>query len=134
MRQRLIQAKAAPVRAAAEGQPRSWWWLYPTVVAASVAIIAMVWLGRQQSPTRLGPSPVPNVMPDAPDSLADSQNVNESDDELLIDSLAPSVTTDHPEARPADAESRQQVASGAGENMPQDEISRYLLSATASEQ
>lgn len=131
MRQKIAQPKVAPVRAASEEQSRSWWWLYPAVVAASVAIIAMVWIGHQQTPTRLAPSPVPGVMPDTPDSLADSQNANESDDELLIDSLEPPTATDHPEARPADEESRQQVATG--DVMPQDEVSRYLLNATASE-
>lgn len=132
MRQKMAQPKVLPLRAASEAQARSWWWLYPTVVAASVAIIAMVWLAHQQSPTRLPPSLVPHVIPDTPDSLADSQNADETDDDLLIDSLEPPAAADHPDARAADEESRQQVATG--DAMPQDEISRYLLTATASEQ
>lgn len=132
IRQKLALPKLGPAMAPVEGQTRSWWWLYPTVVAASVAIIAMVWLGRQQSPTRLGPSPVPHLIPDSSDQLTDAQNANETDDELLIDSLEPPAAADRPEVRPSDEESRQRVATG--DVMPQDDVSRYLLNATVSEQ
>lgn len=132
IRQQLARPKVAPVRATSDGPSRSWWWLYPTVAAASVAMIAMVWLNRQAStPVKLhGPAPL--VTPE-PDSVADSQaNQGEADDALLLESLSPPVGSDRQEAHPSDEDARQQVASGDG--MPQDEISQYLLNATAAGQ
>ena len=116
MRQKLAQPKVAPAAAVAERTVRTWWWLYPSVAAASIAIVAMVWLNRQATPSSM-PSVLPYV---EPDSVANSQNSHEGDDELLIDSLTPAVNSDRPE----------RVAT-AGDAMPQDEISQYLLSATS---
>jgi anti-sigma factor RsiW len=132
MRQKMAQPAIASAAAASGRAPRSWWWLYPTVTAASIAIIAMVWLNRQQSPTSM-PAAYPPLLPsDSPEPLADSQNANESDDELLIDSFTPSAGSEQKDVRAADEDSKQRVATG--DVVPQDEISRYLLSATASEQ
>jgi anti-sigma factor RsiW len=124
IRQKLARPKIAPAAMTNEGQPRSWWWLYPTVAAASVAIIAMVWLNRQVSPTSM-PAPVPAM--GEPNSLADARNAGEDDDTLLLDSLSPA---DRSEAKPASDEDPKQVAS-VGDSIPQDEISQYLLSATS---
>lgn len=121
MRQKLAQPKVAPA-AVVNGQPRSWWWLYPTVAAASVAIVAMVWINHQQTPTSL-PSGLPSFHPSP---LVDSQSPNEDDDKLLLDSLAPS---DRPD-RSANDDDARQIAS-ASDPMPQDEISQYLLNATS---
>jgi hypothetical protein len=109
IRQKLAQPKAAPAAAVAERQVRTWWWLYPSVAAASIAIVAMVWLDRQATPTSM-PSVLPYV---DPNSVANS---HEGDDQLLIDSLTP-------------AEEPKQIAT-ATDAIPQDEISQYLLGAT----
>lgn len=118
MRQRLAEPKAAPAATVAERRMQAWWWLYPSVAAASIAIGAMVWLNRQATPSSM-PSVLPYV---EPDSVANSQDSHENDDELLIDSLTPAVSSDRPE----------RVAT-VGDAMSQDEISQYLLSATSAD-
>ena len=116
MRQKLAQPKMAPATTTLIGQRRSWWWLYPTVAAASVAIVAMVWINHQPTPTSM-----PGLPSLHPSPLVDAQSPNEDDDKLLLDSLSPS---DHQD---------QQLAS-TSDPMPQDEISQYLLNATSSTQ
>jgi hypothetical protein len=115
MRQKLARPRVAPAASTASGQRRSWWWLYPTVAAASIAIVAMVWLNRQQTPNSM-PAGLPSMHNNT--SLADIQNPGEDDDKLLLDSLS---SPDHQD---------QQIAS-ASDPMPQDEISQYLLNATS---
>lgn len=117
MRQQLARPKPAHGAPAADRAVRSWRWLYPTVAAASIAIIAMVWLGHQAQPTNSPYSSVPRM---GPSPLADSQN--DSDDSLLIQSLKS-------EDRPASDEDPKQLA----EAIPQDEISQYLLSAATTD-
>lgn len=132
IRQKLARPKLVPAAAVSDGPPRSWWWLYPTVAAASIAIVAMVWLNRQASePVVMHPSSS-QVLPDTSPSIAEApSSAGESDDALLLESLSPSGS-DRQEAHAVDDEARQRVASGDG--MPQDEISQYLLSATVTEQ
>jgi anti-sigma factor RsiW len=121
MRQKLARPRVAPAAATLGGQPRSWWWLYPTVAAASIAIVAMVWLNRQQTPTSM-PAGVPSMHP----QFVDTQNPGEDDDKLLLDSLSPS---DRPD-RSTNEDDPKQIAS-ASDSMPQDDISQYLLNATS---
>jgi hypothetical protein len=123
MRQKLARPRVAPAAATTGGQPRSWWWLYPTVAAASIAIIAMVWVNRQQTPNSM-PSLLPSLHGNTP--LADAQNPGEDDDKLLLDSLSPSDRSD----RSTNDDDPKQIAS-AGDPMPQDDISQYLLNATS---
>jgi hypothetical protein len=133
IRQKLARPKMAPAAAASDGQTRSWWWLYPTVAAASVAIVAMIWLNRQASAPVVMQSSPSQVLPDTSPSVAEAQpSTGESDDALLLESLSTPAGSDRQESRAADDEARQQVASGDG--VPQDEISQYLLSATVTGQ
>lgn len=133
IRQQLARPKLAPAAAASDRPMRSWWWLYPTVAAASVAIVAMIWLNHQaNTPVVMQPT-APQTLPDSLPSVADAQSyTGESDDALLLESLSPPAGSDRQEARAADEDARQQVASG--DAMPEDEISQYLLSATAAGQ
>jgi anti-sigma factor RsiW len=132
MRQKLAQPKGIPATAKAGRRSGSWRWLYPTVAAASVAIIAIGWLDHQRGPTIMPPSFVSDGTPDASDPVADAQNANEADDELLINSFSPPSGADSKELKVAEEDARPQLASGDG--MPQDEISQYLLAATGSAQ
>lgn len=133
IRQQLARPKVAPAAAASKGPGRSWWWLYPTVAAASVTIVAMIWLNRQASKPVAIHAPPSAVLPDKyPPSTDVQPAIGESDDALLLDSLSRPVGSDHQEPRASDDDSKQQVASG--DAMPQDEISQYLLSATTNGQ
>ena len=116
MRQRMARPKEAPAVADVERPIRSWRWLYPTVAAASIAMIAMVWLGRQAMPGKSPYLPVPSRVNTG--LVADAQPADPNVS-LLIQSL-----------QPADEEPKQ-VAVADG--MPQDDVSQYLLSATDSE-
>jgi hypothetical protein len=125
IRQRLARPKPSPAASVIEQPVRSWRWLYPTIAAASIAMIAMVWLGHQ---AKTGPNPytpAPGIvkMPDMNPSpiVADAQQADPNVT-LLIQSL-----------QPADDEPKQdepkQVAVVDG--MPQDDVSQYLLDASA---
>jgi hypothetical protein len=122
LRQRLARPKARPMVAPQDQPARSWRWFYPTAAAASIAILVMLWLGRQAAPI-----PMPHMNSGNNTELADSQsevNVN-----LLMQSLQPPADADQGDAKPitsADDDSRQVAL---GDAMPQDEISQYLLSA-----
>jgi hypothetical protein len=59
MRQRMAEPKVEVAAQSSALRARSWWWLYPTVAAASILIVAMLWLNRQTGPTRLGPEMPP---------------------------------------------------------------------------
>lgn len=136
MRRQLAHPKVAPRTAAFDRPTRTWWWLYPTVAAASVVIVAMIWLNRQANqPLAIEPSypsGAPDTSPSVQPMVNARQNLGEEDDALLLDSLSPPASSEHQEARVADEDGKQQVASG--DAMPQDEISQYLLSATANGQ
>jgi anti-sigma factor RsiW len=112
MRQRLARPKAAPAATKMDRAARSWRWLYPTVAAASIAIIAMVWLGRQASPVNPYATTGLPHMPANP--AADPQS--DANVALLLQSL-----------QPMDDEPRQ-VALADG--LPQDDVSQYLLEAS----
>jgi hypothetical protein len=113
-----------PARVAKSEQPaRSWRWLYPTTAAASIAILLMIWLGHQASLTNSPYSPfrMPSLV------VADQSEATN----LLMESLQGPVGTDQPDAKPlvtTDDDSRQLAL---GDAMPQDEISQYLLNASA---
>ena len=114
IRQRLARPKPAPAASMIDRPVRSWRWLYPTVAAASIAMIAMVWLGRQASTGSNPYTPVPQMTPSP--IVADAQQPDPNA-ALLIQSL-----------QPADDEPKQ-VAVVDG--MPQDDVSQYLLDASA---
>lgn len=154
MRQRMAEPKVAVTSPVGERSPRSWWWLYPTVAAASVLIVAMLWLNRQAGPTRMpaelpnmhsdgggeqlavktqAPTPTPAPAPEATPAgpapsqppVAVAQNPREGDDALLLDSLkSPLALVDQ---RPLSDEDPKRLA--LSESMPQDEVSQVLLNA-----
>jgi anti-sigma factor RsiW len=124
MRRHLARPKIAPAVPQADHAPHSWRWLYPTIAAASIAIIAMVWLGKEAQPHGNPPiSLLPHLVPHnvaTSNPVAESQTAD-SDDSLLIQSLA--------DAKPVNDEDPKQLA----EAVPQDEISQFLLNAASSE-
>jgi hypothetical protein len=160
MRQRLAEPRVVATEHAAEQRPRSWWWLYPTVAAASVLIVAMLWLNRQTGPTSLPPNlpnmgtgnggesiaeqtptgtPAPAVSPSpapapqpAPAVVADNQNSRDADDALLLDSLKSPMKLDDP--RPSSDEDSRRFALNDLAAVPQDEVSQLLLNANGVQQ
>lgn len=122
---------AAPVQ---DRQVRSWRWLYPTVAAASIAIIGMVWLGREATPSNPVAVTGPTVLPRMPYNGAgqfEGQPMAKSDDALLIDTLQREVSgLESAEAKSASDPGPGQLAS-SGDVMPHDEVSQYLLNIGA---
>ncbi|HEY2587588.1 MAG TPA: hypothetical protein VGI81_17715 [Tepidisphaeraceae bacterium] len=148
MRQRMAEPKVAATSRADERSPRSWWWLYPTVAAASILVVAMLWLNRQVGPTRLPaeqmpgmhsdkggdviatnktqtPSATPAAAPWQTPAVTVAQNSRDADDALLLASLNSPVAED--EQRPSSDDESKRLA--LNDAMPQDELSQILLNA-----
>ena len=88
MRQQLARPKLTYTNSANDHAIRSWRWLYPTVAAASIAIVAMIWLGREAQPTSgpmIGNTPLKPLTSVAEDN---------PDDTLLIQSLESKTPSD----------------------------------------
>ncbi|HSU65895.1 MAG TPA: hypothetical protein VLJ39_03400 [Tepidisphaeraceae bacterium] len=145
MRQRLLQPKPVQIERAANRPVRSWRWLYPTAVAASIAIMGMVWLSReadlvnpQVARTAQGKPDVPSILPSMPDPtvrpVSEGLATIESDDVLLLHTLQRQAAgLDPAEGKPQVDDDPRQVALGA-DSMPKDELSEFLLSVGPSGQ
>lgn len=113
----------APV-AKSEQPARSWRWLYPTTAAASIAILLMIWLGHQATTSSSPYSPFPRLPSLAVADQSEATN-------LLMESLQGPVGNDPPDAKPLGASDDESRQVALGDAMPQDEISQYLLNASA---
>lgn len=123
MRQEMARPKPTYITPPADRPVRSWRWLYPTVAAASIAIVAMIWLTREARPTGgtapvVVNSPLPHFNPPNDKPVVANQDSRDPDDTLLIQSL---------ESRPSGDEEVKQIAEAG----PQDELSQYLLSVAS---